>query len=234
MLRKHHGLTLLELMVALALSLFLILVAAQFFVSSKTSYRTHQAEAELQDRGRYALSWLGQQLRQAGYVDLAHMGGNARSNFVESAPFAAGEIIWGEASALRLRYWGGSTPALLDCLGSPVTSGQLRTHSIDVADMYLRCDMTPVLPGVVQLVFRYGVDQDGDRIPERYLDGKQVDWGQLRAVRVCLLLQSIAEQVTPSPQTIRDCDDKAYQPDAKRIVRRFEGSVFLRNAGALS
>lgn len=231
MLSKQHGLTLLELMLALALSLFLILVVAQFFVSGKSSYRTHQAEAELQDRGRYALNWLGQQLRQAGYVDVSHIK-HAGSQFAAAQPFAAGDIIHATASSsLSLRYWGGDAPVLLNCLGAPAPVASMVSNTIDVADAYLRCDAVPVLPGVLQLAFTYGADQDGDRIPDSYQSKPLDDWSKLRTVRVCLLLQSISERVTPWPQTVSDCNNAVYQPLAGRIVRRFETTVFLRNAG---
>jgi type IV pilus assembly protein PilW len=68
---KHHGLqtglSLVELMVALAISSFLILGVTQIYIDNKRSYAFQQNQAENLEGGRYALLLLQQELSKAGY-----------------------------------------------------------------------------------------------------------------------------------------------------------------------
>lgn len=61
------GLSLVELMVALAISSFLILGVTQIYIDNKRSYAFQQNQSENQEGGRYALLLLQQELSKAGY-----------------------------------------------------------------------------------------------------------------------------------------------------------------------
>lgn len=61
------GLSLVELMVALAISSFLILGVTQIYIDNKRSYAFQQNQAENQEGGRYTLLLLQQELAKAGY-----------------------------------------------------------------------------------------------------------------------------------------------------------------------
>lgn len=65
--RTQAGLSLVELMVALAISSFLILGIAQIYIDNKRSYAFQQNQAENQEGGRYTLLLLQQELAKAGY-----------------------------------------------------------------------------------------------------------------------------------------------------------------------
>lgn len=56
-----------EVMVALALGLILTLGAVQIFVSSKQGYRANEALARIQENGRYALHFIGKDIRGAAF-----------------------------------------------------------------------------------------------------------------------------------------------------------------------
>ncbi len=68
---KHYGtqagLSLVELMVALAISSVLILGITQIYIDNKRSYSFQQNQAENQEGGRYILLLLQQELAKAGY-----------------------------------------------------------------------------------------------------------------------------------------------------------------------
>lgn len=66
-LRQQHGLSLVELMVAMALSLLLMLGVMQIFLSSKQTYSTNVALSRVQESGRFALDFLARDIRNAGY-----------------------------------------------------------------------------------------------------------------------------------------------------------------------
>ncbi|WP_019339726.1 PilW family protein [Stutzerimonas stutzeri] len=66
-LRHQHGLSLVELMVAMALSLLLMLGVIQIFLSSKQTYSTNVALSRVQESGRFALEFMANDIRNAGY-----------------------------------------------------------------------------------------------------------------------------------------------------------------------
>lgn len=64
--RRQHGLSLVELMVAMTVGLFLTAGILSLFIGTKQSYRTNEALAVVQEDGRYQLERLATDLRQAG------------------------------------------------------------------------------------------------------------------------------------------------------------------------
>ena len=65
--KQQTGLSLIELMVAMVLSLLLILGVLQIFLSSKNTYTTNQGLSELQESGRFALDLMARDIRNASY-----------------------------------------------------------------------------------------------------------------------------------------------------------------------
>lgn len=63
----QHGLTLIEMMFALALGLLLVAALGYLYTGQRQSWRTLEAIARLQENGRLALELMGQDLRMAGY-----------------------------------------------------------------------------------------------------------------------------------------------------------------------
>lgn len=66
----QRGLSLIELMVALAIGLFLVAGAITIFANSRTTYRALEATARLQESARFALDVVRTDVRMAGYFGL--------------------------------------------------------------------------------------------------------------------------------------------------------------------
>ncbi len=66
-LYRQAGLSLVELMVAMLISLILLGGVLQVFLSSKDMYRTNTAVARVQEAGRFATDFIAFDVRQAGY-----------------------------------------------------------------------------------------------------------------------------------------------------------------------
>ncbi len=64
---KQAGVTLIELMVAMAISSVIILGISNIYLSTKRSYVIHDEFARIQENGRYALDALTTDIRNAGY-----------------------------------------------------------------------------------------------------------------------------------------------------------------------
>lgn len=65
--RQHKGLTLIELLVALAISLVIVIAAAAFFLGSSRSRDTQDGASQLQDNARFATEVITRSIQQAGY-----------------------------------------------------------------------------------------------------------------------------------------------------------------------
>jgi len=66
---RQQGLTLIELLVAVVLMLLISIATIAIFNVSSSSYRTVDANQELQDNARFVMEIIGQAARSAGYQD---------------------------------------------------------------------------------------------------------------------------------------------------------------------
>jgi len=65
---KQKGITLIEIMVALALSIIILAGVMHIFLNNKQTYRVQEAFARIQENGRFAMQFLAKDLRMAGYI----------------------------------------------------------------------------------------------------------------------------------------------------------------------
>lgn len=71
----QHGLTIIELMIAIALGLLIMLIVTGLLLSSKAGYTAEEQTVNIHETGRYAVEILARAIRQAGYqhLDGEHM-----------------------------------------------------------------------------------------------------------------------------------------------------------------
>lgn len=67
-IRPQQGLTLVEIMVAMTISLLLMAGIIQIFAGNKQTYRMQEGLARMQENTRFAVDFMSQDIRQAGYV----------------------------------------------------------------------------------------------------------------------------------------------------------------------
>lgn len=70
----ERGLGLVELLVALAVSLGVLLAASVLLVGANSAYGAHADAVDVDDSGRFALALLGRAVRQGGFVDWEGLG----------------------------------------------------------------------------------------------------------------------------------------------------------------
>ena len=68
---QQKGMTLIELMIALTLSLILMAGVLQIFIGNKQTYNVQDAMARLQESGRFAMRFITKDLRMAGFTGCA-------------------------------------------------------------------------------------------------------------------------------------------------------------------
>jgi type IV pilus assembly protein PilW len=67
-IHRQNGLSLVELMIAMLLGLILIGGVIKIYLSSKSSYRLEQGVAQVQEEGRFAIHFISNKARMAGYA----------------------------------------------------------------------------------------------------------------------------------------------------------------------
>lgn len=127
---SERGLSLVELMIALALSSLLILGVTQVYLNNRTNYLFHQGQSENIQNGRFALLMLEQQLAKTGYRrspdDTFEFAFPAETK--QNCAFDTGQTIYRvDDSTLCLRYQPQDDQENFDCAGNTVTF----TSSID-------------------------------------------------------------------------------------------------------
>lgn len=65
--KSNHGISLVECMIGSILGIFLLFGIIEVYVSIRTTYGLQQSLARIQENGRYAVYFLNQNIRMAGY-----------------------------------------------------------------------------------------------------------------------------------------------------------------------
>ena len=84
--RRQHGLTLVELLVAMTLGLLVVLIAAAALLLGQQGYKSVDSTTELRDRERFATDLLSRVIVQAGYQDFGAAQISVRSSFPDPEP----------------------------------------------------------------------------------------------------------------------------------------------------
>lgn len=118
---RQRGLSLVELMVAIAISLILLTGVVQIFLSSKTSYRLLEANSRVQENGRFAIEFLTRDIRMAGFMGCFR--GNVAS--VETILNNPTAFNWDYTTAIQGYEWTGAgwSPALPGLIAGQVLNG---------------------------------------------------------------------------------------------------------------
>lgn len=208
-----RGFSLIELMIGILISLFLVGAMILMYVNVQRSYGDQNQLVQMQDSQRLALSMLGGIISHAGYV-LPAQANDAASAFTpvnfataEKQPvnFAAGSFITGLGHAgddtsdvISVRFQSNGPESPMDCAGG-VTSGgssQMITNTFSVSSSgELLCNVgssaaVPLIDGLDRMKVQLGVDMDRDGSVDTYLTPDDVSsaglWTRVYSVRLSL------------------------------------------------
>jgi prepilin-type N-terminal cleavage/methylation domain-containing protein len=87
---KQSGMTLIELMVALAIGAFLMIGAITVFMQSRTTFRITESVARMQENARFAIEVLEPEIRMAGYRGLTATTTLIRNRAAPTVPHTLG------------------------------------------------------------------------------------------------------------------------------------------------
>lgn len=111
MANNIRGLTLVELMVAMTISLIILAAMSQIFISSRTTYVAEEGLSRVQESGRFTLDMLSYEIRQAGFFGCGNLPPTSDSpsitaNNVAAASAATTYDVAARAGIQGFRYIG--------------------------------------------------------------------------------------------------------------------------------
>jgi type IV pilus assembly protein PilW len=111
---RHRGMTLIELMVALAIGSFLMIGAVTVFMQSRTTFRINEAVARLQENGRFVLNTIEPDIRMAHYFGLTSRSSKVDGRATETEAVAFVPLVddcgvnWSVDLADEVEGWNGT------------------------------------------------------------------------------------------------------------------------------
>jgi len=220
--RRQSGLSLIELMIALVLGLIVVSAVFNTYLGSTRSSRFSQGLQQIQENGRYGITTLQRGIRLAGYTPDDNI----------NEPF---DIINSSDSQIVVQL-----TDTHDCNGQP-TAGvggiAINTYAHDDVNSTITCtgnvngEAMPVVEGVEAIRFLWGIDSNGDRVPERYIPyDATINANEVVAMRVAILVGS-GEPIRSraSEETYVLFDQEIVSPNDKIARNVFSTTVLLRN-----
>jgi type IV pilus assembly protein PilW len=208
----QRGFSLVELMVTVAIALFLLYGLVTIVQNVRQTSRAQQSLAELQDEQRFAMTVLTDVIQAGGYFP-DPTAWTLTSSLPIAAPFGQGQSFSGTHSAaapgdtIAVRYRTAINDGVINCTGGSNTAfnpTQLYTNSFSVSPAgQLQCSLgvgapavfaapVPLVSGVTNLTIYFGVKRNfavTDYNVDTYLTANQMnaaDWDNISSVRVIL------------------------------------------------
>ncbi len=255
---QQRGFSLVEMMVALIIGLFVLAGVGSVYITGKRSYNARDGLSLLQENGRIAIRMIEQTVQRAGYPMYAevepviHSAQQIESMLLEDGSSA--EELGLEPSSdgleqrasdeLTVAYQpvpGSAWEAGEDCVGNRTKLKDLVVSRLFVDKGVLKCHGSgkrtaePLVDNVVAMQVEYGVDESGDGFADRYAALPAVsDWGKVVSIRVALLVSSgedVLDQGVGEPQTFLLAGEAFVIDDTsdRKLYRVFTTTIPLRN-----
>ncbi|MCP5278016.1 MAG: PilW family protein [Thiobacillus sp.] len=229
--RSQVGLSLIELLVAMGLGLILVLGIGTVYLGSRQSYRMQEANARVQETGRFALEIIGRSLRLAG-VD-------ANITEIVNENAAQCDELGGACTAINgtddstngttsdtftVQYYAGldqpdsngdGLRESRNCLGDNADANVLVQEDFALVGNDLQCTGTvggvasapqTLVSEIEDFQIIYGVDSDNNQSADIYTSTPTgVQWPNVVTAKVCVMVRSADQGLAPSGQTPLDC-----------------------------
>jgi len=195
--RHQHGLSLIELLIGVVISLFLILGMSTMFIANKDTFRAQQSLQRHQENARMSSILMTQVLRNAGshIADVTAKEADVFSGVGGVLQAGAGDNGTTFPHSITVAYE--SDGRLFDCLGAAVGAFGApaivtNTFAVNQGNRQLTCSVNggaaqPLVDGVENLAVRYGVDTDFNGSVDRYVWATEVSannwWDAVLAVQ---------------------------------------------------
>lgn len=155
MIKNSRGFNLVELLIGMAIGLFLLAGLLTFFGQNRQAYSYQQSQSGQQGSERLANIMFTNVLQQAGYSDMSNQRIlNRASMFPAAAPFADGQAVAGTEATATVALIGGGTQSvpndsisirfmdgvgIIDCIGNPAPAAAMSAVVFAVDGVNLNC-----------------------------------------------------------------------------------------------
>ena len=249
---QQNGFSLLELLVAIAISMVAVVAATEMYSTTRQTRRIQAMQAPLTDEGRFAISMIQRIVSQAGF----------RPNPTTAL---AADRFSVTSNAITVKFDSDSTNQIV-CSGDVATTGA-KSLVIAKSGSTLQCTtgssaadpwIAPATSGagnsaeVVDFGVKLGIDTGPANTPENlgcgtalagvkprdciadvYQDSlASYTAAQIVAARICLVLRSEAIDATVTkPAAVKDCagTDISNSQNDHKLYRTFRTTVLLKN-----
>ena len=242
--KRQAGFSIVEIMIAMTIGLFVVAGLAKILTSNKESYRVQEAQSVLQENARLATVFLSTNVGKAGFHQDAQV--DASSLFPTGSLALTGtndnadgtDNILDGSDTITVRFEGDGV--ITNCLGGTVAASAITTDIFRVdTNNQLQCSagggaFQPLMDNVQGLQILYGEDTGTDGAVDQYRNaGSVADFDQVFSVHVALLLAS-DNDVKPNAEskayTLLDTTVTMPPSGTDRLQRRvIERVVALRN-----
>lgn len=232
--RHQQGLTLVEIMVALTISLLLMAGVIQVFLSNKVSHNLQNGLGRLQENARAAMDVLSRDISMAGYAAIGTtvtaVTANTRDNVTANAELGF-TVANGTASDLIEVGYSSTT----DCLGQATGGVAINRYYLDGTN--LMClgsgSATPAIiaEGIENMQILYGEDTDNDGVANRYINASNIAANPIVSVRIALLACTVENSGITDTNTYALLNAPAIGPfNDNQLRKAFTRTIILRNS----
>lgn len=226
--RFSKGFSLLSLMIATVIGMFIMGAAGKVYVDSKSTFNVRTAVSAATENGRFALSDMRRTLVMAG------RGIPASQKAFPSVETGGIEDGGSDSDIVGVKYAFGSS------CGGDISA--ITTIRFKVEDNTLTCEKGgtdfPLVSGVHLMRVLYGVNDTVDGFANRYLTASVVEsenkWGNVVSLRIGLVVSSDNDELPASmrgstEQTLDVLGQSYTVPDADHIYQVVSTTLSFRN-----
>jgi type IV pilus assembly protein PilW len=218
-----RGFTLIELMVAITIGLFIVSGIGAILVSMRTSFKAQDGLTQMQENARFLLTVLDTTVHNGGYfTDTVNVKADTAlpapaSSNADGTTFAAAQFITGTSGTsdtIDVRFQTATGDGLMNCNGDTNTSGAnaVYTNSFAVnGSGQLTCAVATngglpaaaeiLIDNVSTMKILYGVDTDGDGSVDTYKPASAITttamWNAVGSVQLTLTMKDLVNS-TPT------------------------------------
>ena len=243
-MNKQLGFSLVEIMIALLIGLFLLEGILQMFSASQQTYRMQSNLARLQENGRFALDFLARDIRMASYWgcmssstgDISATEGalngpdsiSIQAVFVLIPTGTCGSPVNAVNSCGAVNCYTDLTSTITYTISTPTATVSSPNPNIT---LYRNTNnvSNPLIEGIQNMQVLYGVDSDGDGSANKYVPANNVaNMLQVVSVRISLLVATLDDYLTTQPM-VYTYNGVTTTPTDHKIRRVFNTTIALRN-----
>ncbi|WP_212630587.1 PilW family protein [Pseudomonas sp. KB-10] len=245
MKHKQLGISMIELLVAMLISSFLILGVTQVYLDNRSNTLFQQSQASNIENARFSILLLEQELAKAGYK--RRPDDDTEFAFPTASYPGCGEMVKGQVAKyisdteFCIRYQPAFTGAS-NCDGEPIDNIANKPYEVESgaelayarfalnnATQTLTCNGQEIAANIGDIRFNYGVNSLKDeKAISRYINIPE-DNENIRVIQLSVLASSPTEVTKESASTIYEFWFDDAEPTDKKLYSLFSTSASMRN-----